>query len=45
MPWPLTRQELAAFEEAGLTLEEFDDYLDDEDPPVRQFRASYRRQD
>jgi hypothetical protein len=45
MPWPLTRQELAVFEEAGLTLEESDDYLDDEDPPVRRFRASYRRQD
>jgi len=43
MPWPLTRSELAAFEDAGLTLTEFEDYLDDEDPPVRRFRASYGR--
>ncbi len=44
MPWPLTKQELAVFEEGGLTLEEFEDYLDAEDPPVRRFRASYRRE-
>ena len=41
MPWPLTRQELTVFEEAGLTLVEFEDYVDDEDPPVRRFRVNY----
>lgn len=41
MPWPLTAGELAAFEEAGLTLAEFEDYVDAEDPPVRRFRATY----
>lgn len=43
MPWPLTRNELALFEEVGLTAFEFEDYVDDEDPPVRRFRATYRR--
>ncbi len=41
MPWPLTRGEMAAFEEAGLTELGFEDYVDDEDPPVRRFRATY----
>lgn len=44
MPWPLTRQELTVFEEAGLTVRQFEDYLDDEDPPVRRFRVDYRQQ-
>lgn len=41
MPWPLTRQELSVFVQAGLALAEFEDYFDDEDPPIRRFRASY----
>ena len=41
MPWPLTRQELAVFEEAGLDMLEFEDYMDHEDPPVRRFRVLY----
>ncbi|MDZ4179839.1 MAG: class I SAM-dependent methyltransferase [Coriobacteriia bacterium] len=45
MPWPLTRQELSVFEEAGLAVVEFEDYLDDESPPVRRFRVTYERQD
>lgn len=43
MPWPLTRAELSSLETAGLKCESFEDYLDAEDPPVRRFRATYRR--
>ena len=43
MPWPLTRQELKRFEEHGLEQAVFEDYLDNEDPPVRRFRVEYRR--
>ena len=43
MPWPLSRQELSPIEDSGLELVEFEDYLDDESPPVRRFRATYRR--
>jgi SAM-dependent methyltransferase len=44
MPWPLKRDEVLKFEDAGLTLVEFEDYLDEESPPVRRFRATYRRE-
>ena len=44
MPWPLTRQELSALPEAGLQEVRFEDFLDQEDPPVRRFLAVYRRQ-
>lgn len=40
-PWPLTRQDLGEFEKHGLTLAKLEDFLDDEDPPVRRFRAEY----
>jgi ubiquinone/menaquinone biosynthesis C-methylase UbiE len=43
MPWPLTRGELAAFMQLGLVEESFEDYFDSEEPPVRRFRAVYRR--
>jgi SAM-dependent methyltransferase len=43
MPWPLTRDEVMRFGDAGLALVECEDYLDDEDPPVRRLRASFRR--
>ena len=43
MPWPLTRRELATFQHLGLVEASFEDYLDSEDPPVRRFRALYRR--
>lgn len=43
MPWPLTRTELEAAGRLGLERIAFDDYLDDESPRVRRFRASYRR--
>jgi SAM-dependent methyltransferase len=43
MPWPLTRAELGAIAMPDLTPISFEDFLDDEDPPVRRFRASFRR--
>ena len=44
MPWPLTRPGLARVADAaGLREHGFDDYLDAESPPVRRFRAVYRR--
>lgn len=42
MPWPLTRADLAAFARHGLTEVAFDDFRDDEAPPVRRFRVEYR---
>ena len=44
MPWPLTKDELALFVNHGLTEVAFEDYMDSETPPVRRFRASYRRE-
>lgn len=44
MPWPLTREELEPFEESGLKKLSFEDYFDNEDPPVRRFRAVYVRE-
>ena len=43
MPWPLTQDELSLFEEQGLKQLSFEDYSDDEYPPVRRFRAVYQR--
>ena len=43
MPWPLLKSELALFEAQSLKLLSFEDYLDNENPPVRRFRAAYRR--
>ena len=43
MPWPLVRTELEKFEALGLQEINFEEYLDKENPPVRRFRADYRR--
>lgn len=43
LPWPLTRETVMRFEDAGLDLVAFEDYHDDEDPPVRRFRAAFER--
>ena len=43
MPWPLVRSEFEAWIELGLQERSFEDYLDDEDPPLRRFVARYRR--
>jgi SAM-dependent methyltransferase len=43
MPWPLTKEELTDFLRHGLQQVSFEDYLDDEEPPVRRFRVVYQR--
>jgi SAM-dependent methyltransferase len=43
LPWPLTRQELDGFRAHGLRELSCVSFLDREDPPVRRFRALYRR--
>jgi len=43
MPWPLTRAEVEAIGAGELTLASFDDFADGEVPPVRRFRAAFRR--
>ncbi len=43
MPWPLTRAEVEAIASPGLARVSFEDFLDREDPPVRRFRALFRR--
>ena len=42
MPWPLARGELAELEDFGLREISFEDYMDQEQPPVRRFRVLYR---
>ena len=43
LPWPLTPETVRRFENHGLELIEFEDYLDDETPPVRRFRVEFER--
>jgi len=43
MPWPLTRAEIQVMAADGLALEAFEDFVDAEQPPVRRFRATFRR--
>jgi len=43
MPWPLTREELSLFQSYELNETSFEDYMDNEQPPVRRFRAAYCR--
>ena len=43
VPWPVTRAEFSAFPRAGLTEISFEDFLDQETPPLRRFRALYQR--
>jgi hypothetical protein len=43
MPWPLTERDLSFFEAKGLRLISLEDYMDNEEPPVRRFRAAYQR--
>ncbi|HEY8155620.1 MAG TPA: class I SAM-dependent methyltransferase [Myxococcota bacterium] len=43
LPWPLTREELGALRAQGLAELSFEDFLDDEKPPVRRFRAQFER--
>jgi SAM-dependent methyltransferase len=43
MPWPLTRGEIEAIAGADVHLVSFEDFRDREEPPVRRFRAVFRR--
>ena len=43
MPWPLTEAEVHSFAGDGLDERAFEDFHDDEDPPVRRFRAHFQR--
>ncbi len=42
-PWRLTKAELAVFEQHGLSQTIFEDYWDQNNPPVRRFRVLYER--
>jgi SAM-dependent methyltransferase len=42
-PWPLVREELDGFRQAGLEEESFEDYVEPEPPWVRRFRVLYQR--
>lgn len=44
MPWPLTKEELALFQTHALKEIYFEDYMDNKEPLVRRFRASYCRE-
>ena len=43
LPWPLTREELAIFGDAGLREGPIEIVLDDGSPPVRRFRAFFEK--
>jgi SAM-dependent methyltransferase len=43
MPWPLTRAEIAEFADGPLTEVAVEAVVDDETPPVRRWRAEFRR--
>jgi SAM-dependent methyltransferase len=43
MPWPLTAGEIRAFEQQGLACRSFEDFMDQQAPPVRRFRAVFQR--
>lgn len=43
MPWPLTREEVEGFAQCGMKEVLFEDYFDQEEPPVRRFRAVYEK--
>lgn len=44
LPWPLTRAELDSLARDGtLILQSFEDYLDPDEPEVRRFRCTFRR--
>ena len=41
MPWPLVKAEFEILKACGLNEVLFEDFLDEEDPPARRFRAAY----
>ena len=42
MPWPLMKKEFEVLNACALNEVLFEDFLDEEDPPARRFRAVYR---
>lgn len=42
LPWPLTRDEIEGFAACGLDPVSFEDYIENEEKPVRRFRAVFR---
>lgn len=43
LPWPLMRTEIDSFTEYGLRAQEIEDFMDDEQPSVRRWRATFSR--
>jgi SAM-dependent methyltransferase len=43
MPWPLTEGDLEPFTQSGLKRISFEDFFDQEDPPVRRFIVLYSK--
>jgi SAM-dependent methyltransferase len=43
MPWPLARDEFDGLGDLGFSCVAFEDYVEQEEPPVRRFRGEYRR--
>lgn len=41
MPWPLMKEEFEILKACSLNEVLFEDFLDEEDPPARRFRAAY----
>jgi 2-polyprenyl-3-methyl-5-hydroxy-6-metoxy-1,4-benzoquinol methylase len=44
MPWPLTKTEMETFKRFGPQEVSFEDFMDQEDPPTRRFRAVYKKE-
>ena len=44
LPFHLTKPEMLRFKEFGLKLIQFEDYFDHEEPPLRRFRAYFRKE-
>ena len=42
MPWTLTRDELEQFTDHGLEIVSLEDYIEQEEKPIRRFRAVFR---
>jgi hypothetical protein len=45
LPWPLRERDFNSLEQAGLKKANWEDFVDNEDPPVRRVRVLYRRED
>lgn len=43
LPWPLTKTEVDRFHDFGLETVVFEDYIEQEEQPVRRFRVEFRR--